>query len=185
MSCPLLWRLYLPRHWLDDTVQRGAGRIPAAIQYRSKNELALDLVDQALAWEVPHLPVVADSAYGNDFAFHGALRQRGLRYAVAVEPSTKVRTTDPNLIPVPASKPRGRTRQYAPLAALPTPQTLGELAGSLPASAWRAVTWRAGGKGPRRPATTGWQTWGRSPWGCAGWCAQPAPAGGWSWTTGS
>ena len=60
MSCPLLWRLYVPRHWLDDPTQRAAGRIPADVQYRSKNELALDLVDQALAWEVPHLPVVAD-----------------------------------------------------------------------------------------------------------------------------
>ena len=79
MSCPLLWRLYLPRHWLDDPAQRAAGRIPAEVQYRSQNELALDLVDQALAWEVPPLPVVADSAYGNDFSFREALRQRGLR----------------------------------------------------------------------------------------------------------
>lgn len=125
MSCPLLWRLYLPRHWLDDPARRAGGRIPADIQYRSKNELALDLVDQALAGEVPPLPVVADSAYGNDFAFREALRQRGLRYAVAVEPSTKVWTADPNLVPVPAGKPRGRPRLYAPLAAMLTPQTLG------------------------------------------------------------
>ncbi len=60
MSCPLLWRLYLPRHWLDDPTQGAAGRIPDAIEYGSKNELALDLVHQAPAWEVPHLAVVAD-----------------------------------------------------------------------------------------------------------------------------
>lgn len=170
MSCPLLWRLYLPRHWLDDPGQRAAGRIPAAIQYRSKNELALDLVDQALAWEVPHLPVVADSAYGNDFAFREALRQRGLHYAVAVEPSTKVWTTDPNLIPVPASKPCGRPRQYAPLAALPTPQTLAELAGTLPTATWRTVTWRAGSKGPQRSRFAQVKVWAAH-----GWKAQKHP----------
>ena len=37
----------------------------------------LDLVDQALAWNVPRLPVVADSAYGNDFDFRAGLRERG------------------------------------------------------------------------------------------------------------
>ena len=163
-SCPLLWRLYLPRHWLADPAQRRAGRIPAEVQYRSKHELALDLVDQALAWELPHLPVVADSAYGNDFAFREALRQRGLRYAVAVAPSTKVWTTDPNLIPVPASQPRGRPRQSAPVTALPTPQTLGELAGTLPASAWRTVTWRTGSKGPQRARFAQVQVWAAHGW---------------------
>lgn len=62
MSCPLLWRLYLPRVWLEDATRRAAGKIPEGIAYQSKNELALALVDQALDWQLPHLPVVADSA---------------------------------------------------------------------------------------------------------------------------
>jgi SRSO17 transposase len=48
MSCPLLWRLYLPEVWLADPLRRSAGKIPEAIQYQSKNELALGLIDQAL-----------------------------------------------------------------------------------------------------------------------------------------
>ena len=68
-SCPLAWRLYLPQSWLETPARRAEGKIPVEIVYRSKNQLALDLVDQALAWEVPFLPVVADSAYGNDFDF--------------------------------------------------------------------------------------------------------------------
>ena len=50
-------------------MRKAAGKIPAAITPRTKNELALELLDQAISWELPRLPVVADSAYGNDGAF--------------------------------------------------------------------------------------------------------------------
>jgi len=106
-SCPLAWRLYLPAVWLATPKRRAAGKIPEHISYQSKNELALALVDQALAWDVPRLPVVADSAYGNDFEFRAGLRARGLQYAVAVEPGTKVWTSDPAQVPVAAGKSRG------------------------------------------------------------------------------
>lgn len=164
MSCPLLWRLYLPEVWLTAPERRTAGKIPEAIQYQSKNELALGLIDQALAWDLPRLPVVADSAYGNDFSFREALRQRELPYAVAVEPTTKVWTADPNQIPVPAGKPRGRPRKFAPLEALPEPQTLAELARSLPATAWQSVTWRAGTKGPQRSRFAKVKVWAAHGW---------------------
>jgi len=164
MSCPLLWRLYLPEAWLTEPERRVAGKIPDAIQYQSKNELALGLVDQALAWDLPRLPVVADSAYGNDFSFRAALRQRGLHYAVAVEPATKVWTVDPNQIPVPAGKPGGRPRKYVPPEALPEPQTLVELARSLPTTAWQTVTWRAGTKGPQRSRFAKVKVWAAHGW---------------------
>jgi hypothetical protein len=40
-----------------------------------QNQLALELVDQVLAWELSHPPVVFDSAYGNDFDFRATLRE--------------------------------------------------------------------------------------------------------------
>jgi SRSO17 transposase len=164
MSCPLLWRLYLPAVWLADPQRRAAGKIPDDLPYQSKNELALGLIDQALDWELPRLPVVADSAYGNDFDFRQALRQRGLPYAVAVEPTTKVWTAEPNQIPVPVGKPGGRPRKFVPLAALPEPQTLAELARSLPSSAWQAVTWRTGTKGPQRSRFAKVKVWAAHGW---------------------
>ena len=147
-SCPLGWRLYLPESWLATPARRAEGKIPEEIGYRSKNQLALDLLDQVLAWDVPRLPVVADSAYGNDYDFRAGLRERGLQYAGAVEPSTKVWTSDPNQVPVAASKPTGRPRQYAALNDLPEAKTLTEVAQSLPPQAWRNITWRQGTKGP-------------------------------------
>ncbi len=100
-SCPLVWKLYLPKEWLEDAERAEEVKLPPGTVYRSKTELALEAIDQALKWELPPLPVVADSFYDNDFGFRQALRGRGLQYAVQVEPGTVVWTEDPNL-PVPA-----------------------------------------------------------------------------------
>ena len=82
------WRLYLPKAWCEDAVRRTAARIPAEVGYRTKTDLALELVDQAIAWDVPRGAVLADSFYGTDFSFRAALREKRLDYAVAVEPTT-------------------------------------------------------------------------------------------------
>ena len=147
-SCPIVWRLYLPKQWLEDPQRAAEGKMPPRTTYHSKTEIAPEGIDQALAWDLPRLPVVADSFYGDDFGFRQALRDRGLSYAVQVEPRTVVWTEDPNL-PLPPPKPRGRPRQYPPPEALPPPQNLRSLAEQLPASAWRTVTWRQGSRGPQ------------------------------------
>jgi SRSO17 transposase len=150
-SCPLVWRLYLPRSWLADPARAPEVRLPPATVYRSKTELALEAVDQALAWGLPPRPVLADSAYGNNFSFRQALRARQLHYAVQVEPTTVVWTADPNL-PAPAPpKPKvGRPRRYPPPGALAPPQSLKEVARQLPVSARRNVTCRQGSQGAQR-----------------------------------
>lgn len=163
-SCPLAWRLYLPAAWLATPERRAAGKIPEHIRYQSKNQLALELVDQALGWAVPRLPVVADSAYGNDFEFRAGLRARGLQYAVAVEPTTKVWTNDPAQAPIAASKPRGRPRQYPELKDLPATQTLTAVAKDLPASTWKNITWRQGTKGPMRSRFAQIKVWAAHGW---------------------
>lgn len=163
-SCPVAWRLYLPESWLKTAERRAAGKIPDEIVYRSKNQLAMDLVDQALAWGLPRLPVVADSAYGNDFDFRSKLRERNMPYAVAVEPSTKVWTSDPAAVPVRPRKPRGRPQKYAALKDRPEPQTLAELARACPKEAWNEVTWRQGTKGPMRSRFARVKVWAAHAW---------------------
>jgi SRSO17 transposase len=163
-SCPLGWRLYLPQSWLETSARRAEGKIPDEIVYRSKNQLALDLVDQVLKWDVPRLPVVADSAYGNDHDFRAGLRARGLQYAVAVEPTTKVWTSDPAQTPVAASKPTGRPRQYPALKDLPEVKSLAEVAKDLPNQAWQDIVWRQGTKGPMRSRFAQVKVWAAHGW---------------------
>jgi len=168
-SCPLSWRLYLPEGWLADRRRAEEVKLPDGVAYKSKTRLALELVDQALAWKLPSLPVIGDSAYGNSFEFRQALRQRQLQYVMAVEPSTVVWTEAPP-VPVPPAKPMGRPRRYAPVSALPTARSLQEVAKALPRSAWQTVVWRAGTKGPMR------SRFAKLPaWAAHGWKAQQHP----------
>jgi SRSO17 transposase len=164
-SCPLVWRLYLPQEWLEDPARAAEVKLPPGMVYRSKTELALEAVDQALAWELPPLPVLADSAYGNDFSFRQALRERQLQYAVQVEPTTVVWTADPKLpVPAPPKKKVGRPRRYPPPAELARPQSLAEIAQQLPASAWRRVTWRQGSRGAQRSRFVMLAVWAAHGW---------------------
>jgi SRSO17 transposase len=162
-SCPLSWRLYLPKEWIEDRERAAQVKLPAGMTYQSKTELALGLIDQALAWQIPILPLVADSFYGNEFDFRQQLRQRHLSYVVEVEPSTVIWTEDPNL-PLPPPKPTGRPRRYPPLEALPRPENLKRVAQQLPASAWKNITWRQGSRGPQRSRFATIPVWAAHGW---------------------
>jgi len=133
----------MPEEWVKDPERLAQVKAPPDITYKSKTELALELIDQMLEWKVPKFPVVADSLYGNNFGFREHLRKRGLLYVMQVEPKTVAWTTDPN-VPVSSAPSRGRPRKHPEL---PRPKDLCAIARELPSSAWRSVAWRQGSKG--------------------------------------
>lgn len=145
---PLVWKLFLPEAWTDDLARRAEAGIPPTVRYRSKNELALDALDEVLARGVGSRVVLADSAYGNSFDFRAALVARGLPYCVQIEPTTKAWPAPPAPPTPPPYQGHGRPRRRPPRAELPVPQDLTTLAHALPPRAWHAVTWRPGSKGP-------------------------------------
>ena len=69
--------MFLPREWIGDAARRQKAGVPESVAYRSKNALALELVDEALARGLPPAPVLADSDYGDDYSWRAALRERG------------------------------------------------------------------------------------------------------------
>jgi SRSO17 transposase len=91
---PVDFALYLPKTWTDSRQRRLEARIPDDVTFKTKPELALDLIDRALEANLPRGLVLVDTAYGNSSEFREQLRQRALDYAVAVEPTTKVWLTD-------------------------------------------------------------------------------------------
>lgn len=87
---PIDFELYLPRSWTEDPVRRKEAKIPDEIEFRTKPELALAMIDRALDNGVPRGRVSVDSAYGHSTKFRRELRKRKLDYAVAVKCTTKV-----------------------------------------------------------------------------------------------
>jgi SRSO17 transposase len=147
-SLPLTWRLYLPPEWIDDPDRRAQARVPADVAYATKNALALEALDAVLAWGVGHRVVLADAGYGTSHDFRAALAARGLPYCVQTAPSVKGWVTAPPTAP--AYHGRGRPAKRPPAAAIPASHTLDQLAATLPARAWRTITWRQGTKGSMR-----------------------------------
>jgi SRSO17 transposase len=151
-AVPLDFQLYLPEEWLT-AERRHEAQIPDDVTFKTKGDIALDLIDQALAWKVPAGVVAADAGYGNRAAFRLALVERKLWYAVGIDGSTAVWSTavwpeaTAAQVPAPAGKrPRGRPRRTP--NELPAPLSAHHIVLTLPEESWRSVTWREGTKGP-------------------------------------
>ena len=126
---PIDFALYLPRDWTDDPARRRATKIPDEIQFQTKTELALGMIEQAVRDGIPGDVVLADSAYGDSHVFRETVRILGLDYAVGVHAPTTVWRLDS----------RNR-RRGEPIGA----QALGLEVGP---KAFRRVTWREGTQG--------------------------------------
>ncbi|MCC6159318.1 MAG: IS701 family transposase [Deltaproteobacteria bacterium] len=147
MSVPGAYRLYLPETWAKDHKRRNAAGVPSDIVFRTKWEIALTQIDDLLADDLPRSPVLADAGYGNVTEFREALCARGLRYAVGINPETRV--WPPGIEPLPAkpSTGRGRPPRLLRRDAGHRPESAEALARSLGDDAWRTVRWREGTRG--------------------------------------
>ena len=147
-STPLDWALYLPEEWIENPVRRREAGIPEEIVFKTKTELALDVIDEVREWGLQDRLVLADSAYGETYQFRQGLRDRTLDYVVQVSGELTAWTKDPH----PAEPPmkRGghipRKRFYA--KDFPFPRNLCQIAKELPSGSWKKITWREGTKGP-------------------------------------
>ncbi|GAA4232800.1 hypothetical protein FHR32_008559 [Streptosporangium album] len=89
-STPLHWRLFIPQVWADDPERRTKAGIPPPLTHRTKQQIALELLDEIAEWGLRPPVVVADSDYGTNVAFRNGLTERGIRWLVAVNGDTTV-----------------------------------------------------------------------------------------------
>ena len=88
---PVDFELYLPDCWTSDKARRAEARIPAEVEFKTKPELALDMVRRAVRDGLPRGVVLGDAGYGST-DFRVAIRDLGLHYALGVMPQTNVFT---------------------------------------------------------------------------------------------
>ncbi len=91
---PIDFELYLPTSWTDDPARRSEARIPDAVTFKTKPELALDMIRRATEDGVPSGVLLADAAYGSSRDFRDGVRELGLHYIVGVDPKTVVAVFD-------------------------------------------------------------------------------------------
>ena len=56
--------LYLPKVWSEDAARRIAAHVPEAVTFATKPQLAREMIERAIAADVPFAWVAADSIYG-------------------------------------------------------------------------------------------------------------------------
>ncbi|HET7770054.1 MAG TPA: IS701 family transposase, partial [Chloroflexota bacterium] len=147
---PLHWpvsaQLYLPERWAADAPRRQRAHVPAELPFQTKPEIALTLVERALAWGVPLGCVVADAGYGEAPALHSGLEARGIPYVCGVRRAFSLRLPDEVQAATTAPQPRSRVKGRPP-APRPAPLWDAEtLTACLPDDAWETVAWREGTK---------------------------------------
>lgn len=143
-SVPIGYRLYLPKDWSVDLKRREKAKVPEDIEFATKPEIAMALIDAAMAVEVAPKIVVADAGYGIDTVFRDHLTERGLQYVLGVTSALSVwpEGTAP-LPPIPWSG-QGRKPKLLRRDAQHKPVSVKTLAMALKARQWKNITWREG-----------------------------------------
>src|SRR5207244_522697 len=143
-SLPVAWRLYLPQEWADDTERRRTAGVPEEVRFATKTEIALEQLRRLLQEGAPHYCVLADAGYGVDNGFRQALTDMGLDYVVGV--TSAVVVWPPGVEPLPPLpySGNGRPPVMPRRTADRQPLSVKALAKSLPAKAFRTVSWREG-----------------------------------------
>ena len=123
---PIDFALYMPKSWTDDVVRREKARVPEDLVFKTKPDLALDLITRAVEDKIPGDIVLVDAAYGGSSDFRNTVRMFGLDLGVAVSAAMKVWLLDKI------------ERRHGP------PITAQELGVEIGSRAFRRLTWREG-----------------------------------------
>lgn len=141
-------RLFLPEVWTKDRARCKEAGIPAGVIFRSKPELAVDMLQQAVIEGQRFGWVAGDSVYGNSPAFVQTVRALEKKYVVEISCEAHAWSSDPEMLPVGhTTRTGGRPlKQAKPVT---KPQPVSELAATIPATAWKQITVAEGSQGPR------------------------------------
>lgn len=103
-------QLYLPEEWAHDEARRKKNYIPDEIEFQTKPQIALGLIDRALSNGIRVAAWTFDELYGRDSKFLDGLDTRKQAFVAEIPADTRVWTTKPRVIRE-ASRGKGRPRK--------------------------------------------------------------------------
>lgn len=143
-------QLFLPESWCTKEAEerRRACRIPTHVRHQTKAQIGLNLMREIRDWNLPKLPWLCDSAYGDSVAFRQAMVDAGETYVVGFSLHLTVWPPGTTFAEQPFTP--GVGRRPTRVIASQLPMTVKALAAALPREAWQNVLWRQGSRGPQR-----------------------------------
>lgn len=140
-------RLFLPDAWAAAQHRRAQAGVPKGVIFRTKAELAMDMLQCAVDRGLPFRWVTGDSVYGDSPAFVQGVRALGKWYVADTTVDARVWLQEPEVIPAGTRLPSGQTTQRPRVTS--KPERVDEVASRLPATAWQRITVAEGSQGPR------------------------------------
>jgi SRSO17 transposase len=148
-TVPLGWALYLPEEWCDDPERRRKAKIPEEVVFKTKPELARELVERATGWEIAPAPILGDCAYGKNTELRERLDAAGLEYVLSVSEEVSVFSPETSF-EVPPPRTAGSGRQKTRPRPDRGPEPIGALIGRLGPEQFETVTFRDGPTAKRK-----------------------------------
>jgi len=145
-TVPLGWALYLPREWCDDPERRRRAKIPVEVEFKTKPQLGVELIERAAGWKIAQAPVLGDCAYGDKTELRTRLEGAGLEYVLSVSADTTV-FEPATIFQVPEPRNAGQGRQKTRPRPDRKPEAIGALIAGLDGGQWQTVTFRDGPDG--------------------------------------
>lgn len=140
--------LYLPEEWTSDHKRRRKAGIPEELEFKTKPQIGLELLEKARMGGLPHQATVADAGYGTDFAFRKQLRDWKEPYVVGVRPDHISVVPEETEIILPEKKPGpGRPPKYPQLPNTVHAKTANEWFRGIKDEDWKTIAWTEGTKG--------------------------------------
>ena len=150
-SLPVAYRLYLPEDWATDSGRRRKTGVPEEVSFKTKPEIALEQITAACKAGLPRGVVLMDAGYGNNSELRADITALGLSYVAGILSNTTVWAPGTGPLPPKAWAPgHGRPTKCLRRDGAHRPVQVKDLAVSLPAKAWRTITWREGTNAPLR-----------------------------------
>lgn len=146
-------RLYIMSQWFDDDAaeRRKRAEIPSGVKFKTKIELALEMLDKVRKSDnLSFQWVGGDSAYGDAREFRKFVQDMGKWYCFEVRCDTHVWTDDPVWqVPAVSEKRRGRRPKIPkPTEKSSAAAMVSSVVASVPESHWHRIRLREGDKGP-------------------------------------
>jgi SRSO17 transposase len=140
-------RLFLPEEWADDAARREEAGVPRGVIFRTKPELALEMVQSAATSGAPFQWVGGDSVYGDSPTFVQGIRALEKWYVLDTSSGARVWLRPPRMRPVGRVGKRGG-RPTTNAKPLTKPISVAEAVATLPPAAFRPITVSEGSQGP-------------------------------------
>ena len=137
-SLPIGYRLYLPKEWAEDRARRDRTGVPEEIRFKTKQQIALELIQRAHGSGVPLGVLLMDLDYGRDSRLRASVSALGLSYVAGIQPNV--------LMWPPGTGPQRPDKALNNTGRRDEPDLISakEVVRALPNHAWHTIKWREG-----------------------------------------